>query len=66
VKLAAACTAASLFVLFLGGPAWPFRVAAVICAGAAVEEIAISVRLSKPVSNIRSIWGTRETHVRRE
>jgi hypothetical protein len=43
-------------VMFLGGPAWPFRVAAVICILAAIEEIALTLLLSEPESNVRSVW----------
>jgi CDP-diacylglycerol--glycerol-3-phosphate 3-phosphatidyltransferase len=46
----------SLYVLFLGGPAWPFRLAAVICILAALEEIALTLLLSESESNVRSIW----------
>ncbi len=56
VKLAAASMGLTLYVLFLGGPAWPFRVAAVICILAAIEEIALTLLLSEPESNVRSVW----------
>ena len=56
VKLAAASMGLTLYVLFLGGPAWPFRTAAMICLLAAIEEIAITLYLSEPKSNVRSIW----------
>ena len=56
VKLAAVFMAASLFLLFLGGPAWPFRIAALVCAAAALEEIAITLSLSKFRTNIRGIF----------
>ncbi len=56
VKIAAAAMCLSLYVLFLGGPAWPFRAAAVICMFAAVEEIAITLLLPEPESNLRSVW----------
>jgi CDP-diacylglycerol--glycerol-3-phosphate 3-phosphatidyltransferase len=56
VKIAAACMGLSLYVLFFGGPAWSFRLAAVICILAAIEEIALTVLLSESESNIRSIW----------
>ena len=46
----------SLYVLFFGGPAWPFRWAAVICMLAAIEEIALTLLLSEPESNVRSLW----------
>lgn len=56
VKLAAAATGLTLYVLFFGGPAWPFRVAAVLCLIAAAEESAITCWLNEPQSNVRSIW----------
>ena len=56
VKIAAASMGLSLYVLFFGGPAWPFRVAAVICILAAIEEIVLTVLLSEPESNVRSVW----------
>ncbi|MDD5322979.1 MAG: CDP-alcohol phosphatidyltransferase family protein [Methylococcales bacterium] len=56
VKLAAASMGITLYVLFLGGPAWPFRVAAVICILAAIEEIALTLLLDEPESNVRSFW----------
>jgi len=55
VKIAAAM-ASTLYVLFLGGPAWPFRAAAVICIIAAVEEMVITLLLPEPESNLRSVW----------
>jgi CDP-diacylglycerol--glycerol-3-phosphate 3-phosphatidyltransferase len=56
VKLAAASMGLTLYVMFLGGPAWPFRVAAVICMLAAFEEIVITLLLPEPESNLRSVW----------
>ena len=56
VKIAAAAMGLSLYVLFFGGPAWPFRWAAVICILAAIEEIALTLLLSEPESNVRSLW----------
>jgi len=56
VKIAAAATGLTLYLLFLGGPLWPFRTAAVICILAAIEEIAITWLLPEPKSNVRSIW----------
>jgi phosphatidylglycerophosphate synthase len=56
VKFAAAAMAFSLFTLFLGGPAWPFRIAAFICVLAAFEEIAITLLLTQKRSNISSLW----------
>ncbi len=56
VKLAAASMGLTLYVLFLGGPTWPFRVAAVICIVAAIEEIVLTLILDEPESNVRSAW----------
>lgn len=56
VKLAAASMGLTLYVLFLGGPVWPFRVAAVICILAAIEEVALTFLLPEPESNVRSVW----------
>ena len=56
VKIAAASMGLSLYVLFFGGPAWPFRLAAVICILAAIEEIALTLLLSESESNVRSVW----------
>lgn len=56
VKIAAATMGSSLYILFFGGPAWPFRLAAVICILAALEEIIITLLLPKPESNLRTVW----------
>ncbi|CAA9891254.1 CDP-alcohol phosphatidyltransferase [Candidatus Methylobacter favarea] len=56
VKFAAAAMAFSLYTLFLGGPAWPFRTASFICALAAFEEMAITLLLTQKQSNISSLW----------
>lgn len=56
VKLAAASMGASLYLMFLGGPVWPFRIAAVLCIVAAFEEILITLLAQKPRSDVRSLW----------
>jgi cardiolipin synthase len=56
VKIAAASMGLTLYILFLYGLAWPFRIAAVICIVAAIEEIIITLLLHKPESNLRSVW----------
>lgn len=56
VKFAAAAMGLSLYFLFLAKIAWPFRVAAIIGIMAALEEIAITVLLPEPESNVRSIF----------
>jgi CDP-diacylglycerol--glycerol-3-phosphate 3-phosphatidyltransferase len=62
VKAAVAATAAGLLLLLWGGPAWPFRLAAVLAVLAALEEIAITSVLEEPRSNVRGIcavWRSR-------
>lgn len=56
VKIAAACMGLSLYIMFFGGPLWPFRLAAILCLLAAMEEILITAILPHPQSNVRSIW----------
>jgi len=65
VKIAAASMGLTLYVLFLGGSAWPFRVAAVICLLAAAEEIALTLLLPEPRSNVRSVWSVLHASARR-
>lgn len=55
-KIAAATMGLTLYILFFGGPAWPFRVAAVMCIVVAFEEIVITWLLPEPESNLRSVW----------
>lgn len=56
VKIAAAAMASTLYILFFGGPVWPFRIAAVLCILAAFEEITITLLLPEPETNVRSVW----------
>lgn len=55
VKFAAATMGLSLYWLFLGGVAWPFRMASFFGILAALEEIGITLLLAAPRSNVRSI-----------
>lgn len=56
VKLAAAVAAITAFVMFVGGPTWPFRLATLICLLASIEQIAITIVLHESRSNVRSLW----------
>lgn len=56
VKGAAVVTAGGVIALLLFDLGWPLRIAAAVCIYAAVEEIAISVRLKQLRSNIASYW----------
>lgn len=55
-KIAAAAMACASIYLFLGGPAWFFRLAAILCVLAASEEILITLILKHPRTNVRSVW----------
>lgn len=55
-KVAAASMATSSILLFLGGPVWLFRAAAILCVCAALEEICITMLLSEPRTNVRTLW----------
>ncbi len=56
VKAAVGCTAISSILLFMHGPAWPFHIAAALCVVAGMEQIAITLILPGPVSDLRSLW----------
>lgn len=61
VKVAVFCTAIGSMLVFMRGPAWPFHIAAALCVLAAAEQIAISLVISRPASDLKSLW-----HVLRE
>jgi len=48
--------AAALFVLFLGGPAWPFHVAVLLLGAEALEEIAITCVLRRLRTDVPTLW----------
>jgi cardiolipin synthase len=56
VKAAALCAGGSLILLFAGGPAWPFQWSTPLCVIAALDEIAITLTLDRPRSDVRSFW----------
>ena len=56
VKCAAVAMSVSLYILFLSGWVWAFRVSTFICTVAAIEEISITLILKKKQSNISSLW----------
>lgn len=56
VKVAAVVTAVGVSGLLLFDYAWPLRLAALVCAYAALEEVAITCKLRTLRSNIRSYW----------
>jgi CDP-diacylglycerol--glycerol-3-phosphate 3-phosphatidyltransferase len=55
VKLATVCMAPAAIVLFIGGSAWPFHAATVICLLAALEEIIITLLLPEPQSDVKHL-----------
>jgi CDP-diacylglycerol--glycerol-3-phosphate 3-phosphatidyltransferase len=56
VKIASAAAVSTSILLFLGIIDWPFRIAALLTVLAALEEVAISAIVDKPMSNVKSIW----------
>jgi len=55
-KFAAVIMVPSIYLLFLEITPWPFRIAAMIQLFMAVEEIAITLYLKQPESNVKTIW----------
>ncbi len=55
-KTAAVLMSFAVFILFIIDVAWPFWCAAIVQALVACEEVAITLRLSKLESNVRSFW----------
>ena len=55
VKLAAVCMAPSAIFLFIGGPDWPFHIAAVVSVLAGLEEIIMTLLLREPHSDVAGL-----------
>ena len=56
VKVAVFVTVVSYVLLFAGLVDWPFRVAAVFCLYAAIEEIAITFLIRREHVDVRTVW----------
>ncbi len=56
VKLAVVITVLSYILLFSGLLDWPFRVAALFCLYAAIEEIAITLLIHHEHVDVRTVW----------
>ena len=56
VKVAVVVTFVGYILLFAGWLDWPFRVAAVFCAVAALEEIAITLLIHHEHVDVRTVW----------
>ncbi|AEJ01722.1 CDP-alcohol phosphatidyltransferase [Nitrosomonas sp. Is79A3] len=55
-KLAVAITVLSYILLFTGLLDWPFRIAALFCLCAAIEEIAITMLIDHELVDVRTVW----------
>lgn len=55
-KTAVAACALALLTALWGGPNWPLRAAAALAVAAAIEEVAITLVLRRPVSNVVSLF----------
>ena len=56
VKLAVAITIVGYILLFSGLLDWPFRIAALFCLYAAIEEIAITLLIHHEHVDVRTVW----------
>lgn len=56
VKIAAVCIAVSSLLLFMFDMRLSFRIAAVLCLLAGIEEFTITLILKKPCANVKSAW----------
>jgi CDP-diacylglycerol--glycerol-3-phosphate 3-phosphatidyltransferase len=56
VKLAVVITVISYVLLFTGLLDWPFRIAALFCLYAAIEEIAITLLIHHEHVDVRTVW----------
>lgn len=56
VKVAVVVTFIGYILLFAGWVDWPFRVVAVFCAVAALEEIAITLLIHHEHVDVRTVW----------
>ena len=56
VKLAVLVTVIGYILLFTGLADWPFRLAALFCLYAAIEEIAITLLIHHEHVDVRSVW----------
>lgn len=59
-KLSAILIGSTAFILLMGGPALPFRLATLVLGVAAFEELAITAILPKWQSNVPSFWHARQ------
>jgi CDP-diacylglycerol--glycerol-3-phosphate 3-phosphatidyltransferase len=56
VKLAVIITVVAYILLFTGLLDWPFRIAALFCLYAAIEEIAITLLIHHEHVDVRTVW----------
>jgi CDP-diacylglycerol--glycerol-3-phosphate 3-phosphatidyltransferase len=63
-KGSAVLMSVAAFVLFITEIAWPFRLAALIQALEALEEVLITIELPVPQGNVRSLWHARKIRKR--
>jgi CDP-diacylglycerol--glycerol-3-phosphate 3-phosphatidyltransferase len=56
VKLAVAVTIVGYILLFTETLVWPFRIAALFCLYAAIEEIAITLLIQRELVDVRTFW----------
>lgn len=55
-KLAAGAVGSTVLLMFIGGPSWPFHLAAPISLIAAIEQVTITLILPEIRYNVHSLW----------
>jgi CDP-diacylglycerol--glycerol-3-phosphate 3-phosphatidyltransferase len=55
-KISAVIMSVAALILFITGIAWPFRIAALLQALEAFEEVLITIELPAPQGNVQSLW----------
>ncbi|MDH3559688.1 MAG: CDP-alcohol phosphatidyltransferase family protein [Gammaproteobacteria bacterium] len=61
-KTVAVLMSVAIFFLFIADIAWPFRCAVILLCLSACEELAITLRLPRLRSNVRSYWHVAHQH----
>ena len=61
-KVAAITTLLATLLMLLDGPAWPFRAGSLLSAAAGLEQLMITLLLTQPQPDIRSLWHTLNKH----
>lgn len=59
-KLSTVIMGPAIFILFIFDTTWPFWIAAIIQALSGIEEVLITLYLTKPQDNVQTLWHVRK------